>query len=85
MPDLDPTSRYAHLVILCQEYQEIIDLTQAGTLDTDEVRALNGQRSVLHEQLMAEMTRLEMPFSDRVDAMKQALKLARWLGMESPS
>lgn len=69
-------------MILCRDYQEIIDLTQSGTLEADEVRELNSQRSVLHEQIMEEMTRLGMPFTDRVDAMRQAIKLARWLGTE---
>jgi cell division FtsZ-interacting protein ZapD len=82
MPDPDATSRYAHLINLCRDYQEMIDLIQSGTLETDEVRELNGQRSVLHEQVMEEMTRLGMPFADRVDAMRQAVKIARWLGME---
>lgn len=82
MPDPDATSRYAHLINLCRDYQEMIDLIQSGTLETDEVRELNGQRSVLHEQVMEEMTRLRMPFADRADAMRQAIKIARWLGME---
>lgn len=82
MPDADPTSRLAHLISLCRDYQEIIDLTQSGGLETDEIRELNGQRSVLHEQVMEEMTRLGMTFTDRGDAMRQAVKIARWLGME---
>jgi hypothetical protein len=82
MPDADPTSRFAHLINLCRDYQDIIDLTQSGGLDTDEIRELNGQRSVLHEQVMEEMRRLGMPFTDRADAMRQAVKIARWLGME---
>ena len=80
MPDPDATSRLAHLISLCRDYQEIIDLIQSGTLETDEVRELNGQRSVLHEQVMEEMARLGMRFTDRADAMRQAIKIARWLG-----
>lgn len=82
MPEIDPTSRFAHLVNLCQDYQEMIDLIESGTLETEEIRQLNGERSVLHDQIMEEMTRLGMAFTDRVDAMRQALKIARWLGME---
>lgn len=82
MPDPDATSRYAHLINLCRDYQEIIDLIQSGTLETDEVRELNGQRSVLHEQVMEEMTRLGMSFSDRAHAMRKAIMIARWHGME---
>ena len=82
MPDPDPTSRFAHLISLCRDYQEIIDLTQSGGLETDEVRELNGQRSVLHEQVMEEMRRHGMAFADRADAMRHAVKIARWLGME---
>ncbi len=82
MPILDPTSDYAHLVNLCRDYQETIDQIKSGALDAEEIRYLNGQRSVLHEQVMEEMTRLEMPFANRVDAMEQALMLARWFGME---
>jgi hypothetical protein len=82
MPDLDPTSQYTRLIILCREYQELIDQIESGGLETEEIRYLNGQRSVLHDQVMEEMARLGMPFSDRADAMRQAVKIARWLGME---
>jgi hypothetical protein len=82
MPDPDATSRYAHLISLCRDYQDIIDHTQSGMLDTDEIRELNSQRSVLHEQVMDEMRHLGIAFADRVDAMKKALKLARWHRME---
>ncbi|NTW97100.1 MAG: hypothetical protein HGB28_00930 [Oscillochloris sp.] len=82
MPDLDPTSRFAHLVNLCRDYQEIIDQTQSGMLETDEIRELNGQRSVLHEQVMQEMRQLGLTFTNREDAMRKAFKIARWLGME---
>jgi hypothetical protein len=82
MPDPDATSRFAHLIRLCRDYQDIIDQTQSGMFETDEIQELNSQRSVLHEQVMEEMTRLTIPFTDRADAMRQALKIARWLGME---
>lgn len=82
MPDFDATSRWARLIILCREYQEMIDQIEAGGLETEEVRYLNGQRSVLHDQVMEEMTRLGMPFADRADAMRRAVKIARWLGVE---
>lgn len=82
MPDADPTSRFAHLVSLCREYQEMIDTIEGGGLETEEIRYLNGQRSVLHDQVMEEMTRLRMTFTARADAMRQAVKIARWLGME---
>lgn len=82
MPDADPTSLYAHLISLCREYQEMIDYIEGGGLETEEIRYLNGQRSVLHDQVMEEMTRLGMTFSDRADAMRKAVQIARWLGME---
>lgn len=84
MPDFDATSRYAHLINLCQDYQELIDQIMSGLYETEEVRYMNGQRSVLHDQVMEEMDRLGMDYTDRVDAMKQALKIARWLGGELP-
>jgi hypothetical protein len=82
MSDPDATSRYTYLISLCRDYQEIIDQTQSGMLDTDEIRELNSQRSVLHEQVMDEMRNLGIAFADRVDAMKKALKIARWHGRE---
>ncbi|RRR72137.1 MAG: hypothetical protein EI684_10510 [Candidatus Viridilinea halotolerans] len=78
MSDFDATSRYAHLITLSHEYQELIDSTEMGGLETEEIRYLNGQRSVLHDQIMEEMMRLGMHFTDRGDAMRKAIKLARW-------
>jgi hypothetical protein len=78
MPDLDPTSRYAHLLNLCQDYQELVEQIQSGMLETDEIRELNGQRSVLHEQIMAEMKRVGKPFIDREHARNLAFQIAKW-------
>jgi hypothetical protein len=78
MPELDSTSPYYHLATLCQEYQELIDLLQGGMLDTEDLRILQGQRSVIHDQIMEEMTRLGLTYADRAEAMRKAIKIARW-------
>jgi hypothetical protein len=78
MSDLDPTSPFAHLINLCRDYQELVELIQSGMLDTDDIRELNGQRSVLHEQIMAELTRLGKPFRDREHARNLAFQIAKW-------
>jgi hypothetical protein len=78
MPDPDATSRYAHLASLCQDYQELVEQIQSGMLETDEIRELNGQRSVLHEQIMAEMKRIGKPFKDREHARNLAFQIAKW-------
>lgn len=78
MPDADPTSPYAHLVSLCREYQDMVELIQSGTLETEEIRYLNGQRSVLHDQLMEELRRLGKPFRDREHARNLAFQIAKW-------
>lgn len=78
MPELDPTSPYAHLVTLCREYQEMVELIQSGMLETDEIRQLNGQRSVIHDQIMEELRRLGKPFRDREHARDMAFTIAKW-------
>lgn len=78
MPDLDPTSPYARLFTLCREYQEMVELIQSGMLETDEIRQLNGQRSVLHDQLIEELSRLGKPFRDREHARDLAFQIAKW-------
>ncbi|WP_129628248.1 hypothetical protein [Candidatus Oscillochloris fontis] len=76
---------YDYLISLCREYQQLVDDIQSGMLETDEIRELNGQRTVLHEQVMEEMQRLGISFTDREHAMRQAFQIARWLGMEAES
>lgn len=41
MPEIDPTSPYAHLIQLALEYQEIIELMESGALDIEELARLN--------------------------------------------
>nr|WP_044200912.1 hypothetical protein [Oscillochloris trichoides] len=78
-------SSYAYLISLCREYQQLVDDIQSGMLETDDIRELNGQRTVLHEQVMEEMRRLGKSFTDREHAMRLAFQLARWGGMEAES
>jgi hypothetical protein len=78
MPDYDSTSPYAHLFSLCREYQEMVEQIQSGMLETDDIRALNSQRSVLHDQIMEELTRLGKPFKSREHARNMAFQLAKW-------
>jgi hypothetical protein len=78
MPDIDATSRYYHLIQLVQEYREIIDQVEHGGLETEEIRYLQGQRSVTHDQIIEEFVRLKIPFVDREDVMRQAFRIAQW-------
>ena len=79
MPELDETSEYRHLSNLCHEYQQLVELIESGRLETEEIRHLNGERSVLHDQIMEEMQRLRIAFDDRDDARRKAFKLAKWV------
>ena len=78
MPEIDPTSPYARLIQLALEYKETIDMSESGMFETDEVRELLGQRSLLHDQIIAEFQRLGMPITNRDDAMRKAYQLAQW-------
>jgi hypothetical protein len=78
MPEIDPTSAYAHLIALAIDYQQVIDMIEMGALEIEDTRALLAQRSVLHEQIIAEFARLGQPVTDRAEAMKKAVWLARW-------
>lgn len=78
MPELDPTSRIAHLIQLCIEYQQIIEDIGSGRFEIEEVYYLTSQRTVLHDQVIAEMERLGIPIEDREDAMQKAFKTAQW-------
>lgn len=69
---------FDHLITLCREYQELIDQIESGGLETEEIRYLNGQRSVLHDQIMAEMKRVGVSFRDREHARNKAIQIARW-------
>jgi hypothetical protein len=77
MPDIDPNSAYAYLIYLALEYWEIIEWIQSGMLDTEEIHYLDTQRVVLHEQILEEMSRLNLPISDRDEAAQQAIKIAK--------
>jgi hypothetical protein len=79
MPELDPTSEYARLVQLAWEYQEIIDLADDPSRPMEEIQSLNSQRTVVHDEIIAELERLGKPVEDRESAMRFALKLARWM------
>lgn len=78
MPEIDPTSSYAHLIQLTIEYKETIDLTESGMLETEEVHQLLSQRSLLHNAIIAELERLNIPSNSREDAMRKAYQLAQW-------
>lgn len=78
MPEIDPTSSYAHLIQLSIEYKEIIDLIESGMLETDDVRQLYGQRSLLHNAIIDELARLNMPAKSREEAMQTAYRYANW-------
>jgi hypothetical protein len=78
MPELDPTSPYALLVQLAWEYQEIIERTEDPSFTVEELDILNSDRTVLHEQIIAELQRLGEPVEDRTAAMRLALRIAKW-------
>lgn len=78
MPELDPTSPFARLINMVCEYRDIIDLTESGNLETEEIRILLGDRSVLHDAIIEEMQRLKIPVVDRDDAMIKAYQYAQW-------
>ena len=79
MPEFDPTSRYAHLIELAWDYQDIIDQADDPSFTMEELSILNSQRSVLHDQIIAELERLGEPAKDRTAAMQFALRAARWM------
>ena len=79
MPEIDPSSPYFRLFQLVQEYREIISQTEQGGLETEDIRHLLGQRSVTHDQIIDEFVRLNIPFVDREDVMRQAFRMAQWL------
>jgi hypothetical protein len=78
MPEIDPNSPYAHLIRLTLEYKETIDLTESGMLETEDIRELLGQRSLLHDSIIAELERLNISFEGREDAMRKAYQIAQW-------
>lgn len=79
MPEIDPTSPLAHLIQLCKEYKEIIDQMRSGRFETEEIHYLSGQRTVLHDQIIAEMEHLGIIIEDREEAMQRAFQIAQWL------
>ena len=79
MPESDPLSPYAHVIQLAREYVDVIELIEQGGLDTDEIRHLLGQRTVLHDQIIAEFERLHISYTDRDDVRARAFQLAKWL------
>jgi hypothetical protein len=78
MPEIDPSSQYAPLIQLTLEYREIIEQTESGMLETEERRVLLGDRSILHDMIIAEMERLGIPIQGREDAMRKAYQIAQW-------
>ena len=79
MPDIDPLSPYAHVIQLAREYVDLIELVEQGGLETDDIRELQGQRSVLHDQIIAEFDRLNIPYTDRDNVRARAFQFAKWL------
>lgn len=79
MPDIDPLSPYAHVIQLSREYVELIELVEQGGLETNEIHELLSQRSVLHDQIIAEFDRLNIPYTDRDDVRARAFQFAKWL------
>ena len=78
MPEIDPTSPYARLVQLARDYLKIIEYTEDPSFSTEELGILNSERTVLHEQIIAELLRLGKPVGDRAEAMSLALRVAKW-------
>jgi hypothetical protein len=78
MPEIDPTSSYARLIQLTLEYKETIDLIESGMLETEEIRVLLSQRSLLHNDIIAELERLNKPVESREEAMRLAYQIAQW-------
>lgn len=79
MPELDSTSDYAHLVQLAREYKKTIERTEDPSFTMDELQILLSERTVLHDQIIAELVRLGRPVENREDAMKFALRIANWI------
>lgn len=79
MPEYDSTSPYARLVQLAWEYQEIIEHAQDTSLTYEERLILSSDRTVLHDQIIEELRRLGQPIEDREEAMKFAIKVAKWV------
>ncbi len=78
MPEIDPTSPYAHLIQLSLDYKEAIDMAESGLYETDDVRELLSQRSLLHDAIIAEFQRLGISITSRDDAMRKAYRYAQW-------
>ena len=79
MPELDPTSPYAHLAQLAREYLEIIERAEDTSLTSEERQILSSERTVLHDQVIEELRRLGQPKEDREAAMKFAIMVAKWV------
>lgn len=78
MPDIEPNSPYYHLIQLALDYRKLINLIEQGGLSTEEIQHLNGDRSVLHNQIIEEFAHLGQPVTSREEAMQKALRLVQW-------
>lgn len=84
MPERDPTSPYAYLLTLVQEYRDVIALIESGQLETHEILFELGQRQIIHDQIIEELSRLGQPVNTRQEALDIADRIASfyWLGDE---
>ena len=78
MPDIEPNSPYYHLIQLALDYRRVINLIEHGGLSTEDRQRLNGDRSVLHDQIIEEFARLRQPVTSREEAMRKALRYAQF-------
>jgi hypothetical protein len=78
MPEFDPTSKYAHLINLALDYLKVIEQAEDPSFTAEERYTLLGDRSILHDQIIAEFARLGEAIDDRADAMRRAIRIAKW-------
>jgi hypothetical protein len=83
MPEHDPTSPYAHLITLVQEYRELTALLESGLLETDDVLVVLGDRQVVHDHIIEELARLGQPTKSRQEALDIAERLVWWYRIDN--
>lgn len=78
MPELDPTSLYAHLFTLVQEHRELRQLIESRLLDEEDMIEADRQRQMTHTQIMEELVRLGHSVQSRQEALHLAETLVWW-------
>ena len=69
------------LKILSEEYRQIVQLMRDTSMIeiSAEVDALGAERSLLHDEIIAEFARLGYPVTNRKEARERAFNLVSWL------